>query len=113
MNITIHDIKIKIKLFQSEKLLAQATVIIDDIWEEHGWRVMKSDRYHPIFQEEVWVQAPSYQSYGKWREIVFINDRNLYERVQEKIYDAYHMAKTKEDGQKSIKEVVDPKDIPL
>lgn len=98
------DIKIKIKLLSSETILAQATIILFDIWEEHGWKVLKSNRIHPDFQEELWIQAPSYQRSGGWKEIVFINDPQLYNQVQKKIYDAYHMAKTKKKGQESLGE---------
>jgi len=101
MNIDINDIKIKIKLLQSGNILAQATVILFDIWEEHAWKVLKSNIIHPVFQEKIWIQAPSYKQFGKWREIVYINNRTLYEKVQEKIYDVYHMAKAKEKGEES------------
>jgi len=103
MSIPIQVITIKIKLLNSSTILAQATVILFNCWEEHGWKILKSDRIHPVFQEEIWIQAPSYHRFGKWHEIVFINDRPLYDKVQEKIYDAYHLTKTKNDGLKSIK----------
>lgn len=104
---TIHkdDIKIKIKLLESKSLLAQATVIIFDVWEEHGWKVLKSDRIHPEFQEELWIQAPSYKVGGQWKELVFINDKDLFETVQERIYDAYRMALNKKEGMESVKQV--------
>lgn len=121
--ITIADIKIKIKLLNSKTILAQATVILFDVWEEHGWKVLRSNRIHPIFQEKIWIQAPSFQSkknHDDWKEMVFINDRKLWEQVLEKIYDAYHMAQTREIDQKSVKksnqrstEDVDPDEIPL
>lgn len=102
MNITPQDIKIKIKLLNSTTILAQATVILFDCWEEHGWKILKSNRIDPISQEEIWIQAPSYRLGNGWKEIVFINDRELYDTVLSKIYDAYHMAKSKNDGQKSV-----------
>jgi DNA-binding cell septation regulator SpoVG len=102
--ISRNDIKIKIKLLNSENLLAQATVILFGSWEEHGWKILKSNRVHPTFQEEIWIQSPSYKSFGEWKDIVFIDDRELYELVQEKIYDAYHMARSKKQGQESAKE---------
>ena len=117
-NIHSDDIKIQIKLLDANTLLARATVIFFEIVETHGWKVMRSNRMHPNFGEEVWIQAPCYRkSDGKWKEIVYITDRRLYEQVQEKIYDAYHMAKTKKLGQKAVEEVkteeIDPNDIPL
>lgn len=114
---TIHDIKVKIKLLNSETLLAQATLILFDVWEEHGWKVLRSNKMHPVFQEEVWVQAPSYKKFGDWKPIVFINDRKLYDQVQEEIYNAYRMVKLKKEGEESIEEEqnekVDPKEIPF
>ena len=122
MTITIDDITVKIKLLKSETILAQATVILFDIWKEHGWKVLKSDREHPKFQEYLWIQAPSYKYFGEWREIIFIDDRQLYEQVQEKIYDAYHLARSKqpnqyptdkEEKQDATEEKIDIDSIPL
>lgn len=117
MGITISDIKIKIKLLKSETVLAQATVILFDVWEEHGWKILKSNRIHPVFQEKVWIQAPSYKKFGDWKPLIFINDRKLYEQVQQKIYDAFFMAQNRKEGQDSLEkeknEKVNPEDIPF
>jgi len=99
-----NDIRIKIRLLNKGGMLAQATVIFYDIIETHGWKVLRSNRFHSVFQEEIWIQAPSYQSSGKWREIIYINDKKTYELVQGKIYGAYCMARNKKEGLDSIKE---------
>lgn len=96
MTITINDITVKVKLLKSDTILAQATIILFDVWKEHGWKILKSDRLHPQFQDFIWIQAPSYKFIGKWNEIVFIDDSKLFEQVQEKIYDAYHLARSKD-----------------
>ena len=96
MTITINDITVKIKLLKSETILAQATVILFGIWKEHGWKILKSDRLHTQFQDYIWIQAPSYKFIGKWNEIVFIDNSKLFEQVTEKIYDAYHLARSKD-----------------
>jgi hypothetical protein len=96
MTITINDITVKVKLLKSDTILAQATVILFDVWIEHGWKILKSDRLHPQFQDYVWIQAPSYKFIGKWNEIVFIDDSKLFDQVVEKIYDAYHLARSKD-----------------
>lgn len=115
MSITINDIKVKVKLLKSEKILAQATVTLFDVWEEHGWKILRSDRIHPDFQEKIWIQAPSFNTFGSWKEIVFIDDRRLYNQVQEKIYDAYCLAKNKigEESPFEANEEVNPDDIPF
>jgi len=107
--ITINDITIKIKLLKHPHILAQTTVIIGDVWEEHGWKVLKSNRPHPNFQDFIWIQAPSYRQKNEkgeivWREITYITDPDLWQRVQEEIYGHYHMARTRDDGQNGLKE---------
>jgi hypothetical protein len=122
--IDINDISIQIKLLDTGNLLARATVILFGIWEEHGWRVMRSKKMHPQFGEEIWIQSPSFKTSVKWQELVFINNRKLWEQVQEKIYDAYFMARNKRAGQDSVvdetekepvfnSEEVNPEDIPF
>lgn len=113
MTITINDITIKIKLLKSETILAQATVTLFDVWKEHGWKVLKSDRPHPKFQDYLWFQSPSYRLGSSWQEMVFIDDLKLYEAVIEKIYNAYHLAKSKQPDQGTKEEKIDPEDIDL
>lgn len=96
MNIGIQDIKVKIKILSSSsKTLAQASVTLFDCWTEHGWRIMTSEHLHPKFQESIWIQSPCYRAGVTWKEMVFIDDKNLYELVQTKIYDSYSVERSK------------------
>ncbi len=113
MTITINDITVKIKLLKSESMLAQATVILFDVWKERGWKVLKSDRPHPKFQDYLWFQAPSYRLGSNWHEIVFIDNLDLYEAVIEKIYNAYHLARSKQPDQETKEEKINPEDVDL
>jgi hypothetical protein len=87
-------------------MLAQATVILFGVWKEHGWKVLKSDRQHPKYQDFLWFQAPSYRLGSNWHEIVFIDDLGLYEAVIEKIYDAYCLARSKQPDRDKEDEIV-------
>ena len=95
--ITSNDIKIKIKVVNSGYLLARATVTLFDVWIEKGWRVMKSKTIHPVFKEEVWIQAPCYKNDKGWQEIVFIDNEPIYKMVQQMIFDAYQIARIQKD----------------
>lgn len=96
MNIDLQDIKIKIKLLkEGGKTLAQASITLFDCWTEHGWRIMKSDHLHPILQEEIWIQSPCFRAGITWKEMVFVDNLELYEKLQEKIYDSYRLEKAK------------------
>ncbi|NMB56543.1 hypothetical protein GYA19_01225 [Candidatus Beckwithbacteria bacterium] len=107
--ITIDDITIKIRMFNHPKLIAQAQVIFFNILETKGWKIMPSNRRHPRFQEEIWIQPPGYpngikngkQTYGL---TVWVNDKKLYDQIEEKIYDAFCMLRNKEEGEKNIAE---------
>jgi len=96
MNIDPQDIKIKIKLLRgTDKILAQADVILFDCWTEHGWRIMTSKYLHPTLQEYIWIQPPSFKVGQEWKEMVFVDDLKLYEKLQQKIYDSYRLEKSK------------------
>jgi len=111
MNIDPNDIQIKIKLLKSEATLAQVTVILFGEWVEKGWRISKSRIEHPTFHEYLWIQTPSYSTgYGKWQDIVFIENKRLYEEVQAKIFDAYQREKNKENIVTDFDEI-DPKEV--
>jgi len=122
--ICIQDITIQLKLLNTGNLLARATVVLFGVGEEHGWKVMKSNRMHPQFGDDVWIQSPCYHASGKWEEMVYISDKKLWEQVHEKIYDAYFMARNKKAGQDAVvgetekepvnnSEEINPEDIPF
>lgn len=99
MNINIEDITVKIKLRQTGKMLAQAEIIFGNIIETKGWRIMFSDKIHPRFQEGLWIQPPSYRTAWKWNPVIYINNRTLYDLIEEKIYNAYRLERTNTDKQ--------------
>lgn len=117
------DIKVKVVIINAGILIARATVILFDIWEEKGWRILKSVKAHPTFREELWIQAPCFKTTNNkreeiWKEIIYINDRSIWELVQEMIYDAYFMAKSKKAGVDGVKcienpEIVKIEEIPI
>lgn len=96
--LSISDVKVKITLVEKEKMLARATVIFFDVIETHGWRVMPSEHEHPQFGELIWIQAPSFKTFKGWKEIVYIPDKRAWELVNERIYDAFCMARSKKVG---------------
>jgi hypothetical protein len=107
------DIKVKVVITNSGVLIARATVILFNVWEEHGWRIMKSTKEHPNFRESVWIQAPCFKTTNNkgesvWKEIVYINDKPTWEFVQEMIYDAYFMARSKKEGADGVKGIENP-----
>jgi len=103
--INSNDISVKLVLVDQPTILARATVIFLDCVETHGWRVMPSRQMNHLFNEEIWIQAPSVPKGNKeWKEIVYINDKNAYVTIQQKIYDAYFIARQKDkDLKNSIK----------
>ncbi len=102
MTIDIQDVKVKIKLLKDAgKTLAQVDLILFDGWTEHGWRVMTSEHLNPILQEHIWIQSPCFRIGSTWKEMVFVDDKKLYEKLQEKIYDSYHLSKIKQDQEQN------------
>lgn len=114
-------------------ILARATVIFLEVVETKGWKVLRSTKRHPRFQEELWFQAPSFPRGTKngkpdWEETVWVADRRLYEEIEEKLYNSYRSARDKEEGKDGAIEAmnqseeidipenledVNPDDIPL
>lgn len=122
--LNISDIKVKIVLKEHKNMLARATVIFFEVVETHGWRVMTSEHEHPQFSERIWIQAPSFKTFKNWKEIVYIPDKKTWELVNECIYDAFCMARSKKIGTEgmdkaetpddtNIGEEVNPDDIPF
>lgn len=107
--LNISDIKVKIVLKEHKNMLARATVIFFDVLETHGWRVMTSAYQHPQFGEQIWIQAPSFPVFKTHKEIVYINDKKTWELVNERIYDAFCMARSKKIGTEGMEKTDEPK----
>jgi hypothetical protein len=107
----LNDIKVKVTLGGKEPMLARATVIFFEAIETHGWRVMTSEHEHPQFGEYLWIQAPSFKTFKNWKEIVYIPDKKTWEMVNECIYDAFCMARSKKTGIEGMEKAEKPKDI--
>lgn len=111
--INIEDISIKIILKNSKTMLAQAEVIFFELLETKGWRIMESNKTHPKFQEYIWIQPPCYKTNNSYKPLLFINNKLLYEELEEKIYNAYSLKKIHEkpDGSESTIEEMTTNEI--
>lgn len=97
MNIDTQDIKVKIKILSGGSVdLAQANVTFFDCITIKGWRIKSSKFLNPVLQEYLWIQGPSYKVGSSWMESTFIEPKEQYQKVHERIYDAYRIAKYKE-----------------
>lgn len=90
--ITIDDIEVHIKISKNRTALAIATLHICKEVIVHGFRVSKSNVMHPVLQEKIWIQPPSTGA-PYWKKIIFIENKNLWNEIEAKIYDAYHELK--------------------
>ena len=115
MSITIDDIEIKLKIGNSKGLLARATVIICECIEIHGWRICESKHIHKKFQEYIWIQPPSYRATTGWKPMAYINNRKLYDAIEEKMYNSYHQKRQSQqvnDADTGTKDI-DLNEIPI
>lgn len=109
-----NEISVRLILANQPYLLAIATVTFLDCIETHGWRVMPSRQMNHLFNEEIWIQAPSVPKGGKdWKEIVYISDKDAYVTIQQKIYDAYFMARQKDKDRKNSATTVPDENIDI
>ena len=92
--------------------LARATVVFYGIIETHGWRIMTSKMMHKVFHEEIWIQAPSFKGHDssglpRWKETVFIDDKESWELVHQMIYEAFKEEQKQPTGKTSDHNIVD------
>src|SRR3989338_3273357 len=102
MEINDENVKIKITFPKKiTKLLANATVSLNTV--EYGFITIKGFQIWPSpnmntrLQEQINITPPSRQIYGKYMTFVYIENPESWQRLEERIYDAYHLAKTKND----------------
>lgn len=111
------DIVVSVVISSSKNSLARATVIFFGLIETHGWRVMQSKQMHPVFQEEIWIQSPCFKTYDssgkpKWKENVYIDDKESWELVHRMIYEAYTSEKNKPIAEEATVSILSSDDMP-
>ena len=113
----IRDENVKIKIFfpkKESRLLANATVSIATI--EYGFVTIKgfqiwiSSNLNDRLQEAINITPPSRQIYGRYVPFVFLESKESWYRLEERIYDAYHLAVSRKNKKES--EDVNTNDIP-
>lgn len=92
MTIDIEKIVIKIKLTEG-KLKAIVGLDFGDV-VIRGFRIQESQHENDR-GEKIWITPPSYQGGGRWHPIAFFPDKELWKRIEVKIYDAYDAATKK------------------
>lgn len=108
MKVTHADISVEIEPNQKSKTLARANVTFFGSIKTKGWRVLSSNFVHPEFQEQIDIKPPSVNLYGRWYDVVFIEDKELFREVQRSIYDAFHRAGlTEKDGGRENADIAD------
>lgn len=117
MDTSVGNIQIKLNLRDKGRLRAQVEVIFGQTIETKGWRVMQSNRLHPKYQEYIFIQPPSYKTAKGWRPIVWTDDKELYTKIEDEIYDAYSKAKIlsgmDKDSPSPETETVDVNELPI
>lgn len=105
-NITIEDITVHIKVTKNQKtVIAQATLTICNAIEIHGFTISKSKETHSKFQEKIWIQPPRIPPY--WKKIVYIQNKQLWEDVEELIYTHFKQLNTQMEQKVDINDIPD------
>lgn len=98
MALVLDEITPKVKLVERESAL-KATISLDfGEFVVKGFRVQEGKYPNPK-GDNLWLLPPSYQSHGKYHPIIFFPDKDLWEALSNKIWDAYYEA-TKSGGVK-------------
>lgn len=92
MNIDTEKIVIKVKLTEG-KLKAIVALDFGDL-VIRGYRIQESN-YPNSKGDKLWITAPSYRGGGGYHPMAFMPDKDLWERVQGKIWDSYYKATKK------------------
>lgn len=87
MAINIEEISIKCKFIEEKKLKAIITLDFGD-FVVRGFRISESE-YENRQGEKLWLTPPSYLGGGRYHPMFFMPDKELWQRLEEKIWDEY------------------------
>lgn len=118
MEIDNENVKIKIYFPKTEsKYVATAVVSVRTV--EFGFltikmfRIWKSPYLNSRLQEKINITPPALVMYGATKQLIFIENADEWFRLEALIYDAYHLAVTKQHKRQPVNEDVNPDDVPL
>ena len=110
----MEDIEIVIFIKNKGNLLANANLILKTSGFGNivikGLPIWKSSRLNERLQENINITPPSRQSYGRYIDLVFFENRKIWFEIERLVYSAYLKKKNKTV---IVNESVDPKDIPF
>lgn len=112
LSISIDDIEVFLKPIKTGNDLASVNIIIGELFSIRGFRISKSQNIHPRFQEAIWIQPPKYFYGGFYHIMFFVNDKNLYSELEEKIYNTFNQMKQRGEFNR-MNEDVNPYDVPI
>src|SRR3990167_6757902 len=99
----LSDGNVKIRIFIKDKgnLLANATVSLETVY--FGWitikdfQIWRSQNLNSRLQEYINIKPLQRNVWGKWLDRVFFEDTEKWYELEQRIYDAYFLARTKQD----------------
>jgi len=90
IEITTGNVRVNLKVLDEEKDKAIATVWLGCI-KLGGFRLRESE--HPTEDNNLWVAVPAYRSRsGKFHKIFWTDNKELWQLIQDKIFEAYYQA---------------------
>ena len=102
MDMDILDkVKIKVKITDSKGMQAMISVDFGP-FNIKGFRIRKSD-YKNRRGEYLWLTPPSYVAEGRYHPMFFSEDKAFWEKLEDKIYDAFNFALMEEAVNETIK----------
>lgn len=114
MDIEDENLKIKIVLKDKNNLLANANITIKTVAFGYvtikGFQIWKSNKFNDRLQEPLNVAPPSKQAFGRYIQIVFLEDAKRWYELESRIYGAYLDVRNKS---KIEYEDIDPEDLPV
>ncbi len=95
INIKNEDIKVNMKLTENPDKKAKAIITLTlGILKIKGFRILPS-KYLNSRGEYLWIAVPSYKSaIGKYHGMFFCEDKEIWNKMEEKIWDKYYKRST-------------------
>lgn len=89
MEIKLEELKVAIKIIENQKMKAIIALDFGD-FKVKGFRIRESE-YENQRGEKLWLTPPSYvDSGGRYHPIFYTPNKELWQKIENKILDEYH-----------------------
>ena len=103
------DVKIKVFIKDKNNLIANANVSLNTLdfgfVTIKGFQIWRSNVFNQRLNEQINITPPTKQTFGRYTQQVFFEDKDKWYELEAKIYDVFNNDRNKKLSKQSVEDI--------